>query len=211
MKWLIAVSTACALALLLVGASAQQCGRQASSALCRDRLCCSQHGWCGDTEAYCGAGCQSQCRSTATPTPTTPTPAGSGDVSSIISRATFDEMLKHRNDGACQGRGFYTYDAFLTAARSFNGFGTTGDDATRRRELAAFFGQTSHETTGETNFVIRRILYCSIFVKVLIYNMCYDRILYCYIFVKVLIYNMCNDRRMGRGTRWSIFMGLLSC
>lgn len=57
-------------------------------------------------------------------------------------------MLKHRNNGACQGRGFYTYNAFITAARSFNGFGTTGDVNVRKRELAAFLGQTSHETTG---------------------------------------------------------------
>jgi len=61
----------------------------------------------------------------------------------------FEEMLKHRNDPACPGRGFYTYDAFIAAARAFSGFGTTGDLTTRRRELAAFFGQTSHETTGE--------------------------------------------------------------
>ena len=57
-------------------------------------------------------------------------------------------MLKYRNDARCPSNGFYTYDAFITAAQSFNGFGTTGDLDTRKRELAAFFGQTSHETTG---------------------------------------------------------------
>ncbi|KAM7516049.1 hypothetical protein LguiA_005632 [Lonicera macranthoides] len=51
-------------------------------------------------------------------------------------------MLKHRNDDDCQVKGFYTYEAFINAARSFNAFGTTGDDSTRKRELAAFFGQT---------------------------------------------------------------------
>ena len=30
----------------------------------------------------------------------------------------------------------------------FGAFGTTGDVTTRKRELAAFFGQTSQETTG---------------------------------------------------------------
>ncbi|MCD9644203.1 Chitinase 1 [Datura stramonium] len=34
------------------------------------------------------------------------------------------------------------------AARSFPGFGTTGDNTARKREIAAFFAQTSHETTG---------------------------------------------------------------
>ncbi|KAF3434820.1 hypothetical protein FNV43_RR21906 [Rhamnella rubrinervis] len=65
-----------------------------------------------------------------------------------LSRSTFEEMLKHRNDAACPANGFYTYDAFISAAKAFPGFGTTGDDATRKREIAAFFGQTSHETTG---------------------------------------------------------------
>ncbi|XP_022132793.1 endochitinase-like [Momordica charantia] len=57
-------------------------------------------------------------------------------------------MLKHRNDPKCEGDGFYSYDAFVEVARSFDGFGTTGDETIRKRELAAFFGQTSHETRG---------------------------------------------------------------
>ncbi|KAK7264502.1 hypothetical protein RJT34_32111 [Clitoria ternatea] len=57
-------------------------------------------------------------------------------------------MLKHRNDNACPARGFYTYDAFISAAKSFPDLGTTGDTVTRKREIAAFFGQTSHQTTG---------------------------------------------------------------
>ncbi|KAI3415155.1 uncharacterized protein J3R85_015477 [Psidium guajava] len=71
-----------------------------------------------------------------------------GDVSSVISKAQFDQLLKHRNDPACPARGFYTYDAFAAAARSFPAFGTTGDRDTRFREVAAFLAQTSHETTG---------------------------------------------------------------
>lgn len=72
----------------------------------------------------------------------------SGDIGSLISRDLFNEMLKHRNHGNCPGNGFYTYDAFITAAKSFGGFGTTGDTDTRKREIAAFLAQTSHETTG---------------------------------------------------------------
>ncbi|KAL4654809.1 hypothetical protein ACB092_01G406900 [Castanea dentata] len=70
------------------------------------------------------------------------------DVTSVINSALFDRMLKHRNDAGCKGKGFYTYNAFVDAAKSFNGFGTTGDITIRKRELAAFLGQTSHETTG---------------------------------------------------------------
>lgn len=140
-----------ALAFFL-GTSAEQCGRQAGAAVCPNGLCCSQHGWCGTTTDYCGTGCQSQCRPATTPskpTPSTPTQTpSSGDVSSLISLSLFNQLLKYRNDGRCPSHGFYTYDAFLTAARSFGGFGTTGDVNTRKRELAAFLAQTSHETTG---------------------------------------------------------------
>jgi len=40
-----------------------------------------------DKKEYCGEGCQSRCGG----------PAG-GDLSSIIPRSSFDQMLKHRND-----------------------------------------------------------------------------------------------------------------
>jgi hypothetical protein len=69
-------------------------------------------------------------------------------VSSIITQETFNSMLSNRSQGGCEGGSFYTYDAFIKAASQFPAFGATGDEETRRRELAAFFGQTSHETVG---------------------------------------------------------------
>ncbi|KAK7406902.1 hypothetical protein VNO78_08538 [Psophocarpus tetragonolobus] len=74
--------------------------------------------------------------------------AAGDDVGSVISGALFDQMLKHRDDPACERQGFYNYNAFVTAARSFGAFGTTGDLNTRKREVAAFLAQSSHETTG---------------------------------------------------------------
>ncbi|KAK1616914.1 hypothetical protein QYE76_022431 [Lolium multiflorum] len=124
-------------------ATAQQCGSQAGGATCGNCLCCSRFGYCGSTSDYCGAGCQSQC-SGCSPSPG---PGGQG-VASIISRDLFERFLLHRNDGACLARGFFTYDAFVAAAGVFPAFGTTGSTETRKREVAAFFGQTSHETTG---------------------------------------------------------------
>ncbi|CAN6296649.1 unnamed protein product [Urochloa humidicola] len=59
----------------------------------------------------------------------------------------FESMLSHRGDSGCEGK-FYTYDSFIKAAKKFPDFGTAGSDEIRRRELAAFFGQTSHETSG---------------------------------------------------------------
>ena len=133
----------------LLGTSAEQCGRQVGGAVFANNLCCSQFGWCGNTPEYCGNTCQSQCTSGGgSPTTPSPTPSGGGgDVGSLISAMLFDQMLKYRNDPRCKSNGFYTYNAFIAAARSFNGFGTTGDVTTRKRELAALLAQTSHETT----------------------------------------------------------------
>ncbi|CAI9102996.1 OLC1v1001403C1 [Oldenlandia corymbosa var. corymbosa] len=73
--------------------------------------------------------------------------AGTG-IESIISRDLFNQMLKYHNTHKCPKRGFYTYKAFIMAARSFRAFGTTGGVETRKREIAAFLGQTSQQTTG---------------------------------------------------------------
>ena len=67
----------------------------------------------------------------------------------MISRDLFEQLLNHRNAAACVGKGFYSYDAFVSAAKSFGTYGNTGDAVTRkRREVAAFLAPTSHETTG---------------------------------------------------------------
>ncbi|XP_059647410.1 basic endochitinase [Cornus florida] len=125
-----------------LGALAEQCGSQAGGAKCPGNLCCSKFGWCGNKPEYCGDGCQSQCGGGPSPGPS------GGDITNLITRSMFDQILKHRNDGACPGKGFYSYDAFIAAAKSFGGFATTGDNTLRKREIAAFLGQTSHETTG---------------------------------------------------------------
>ncbi|KAM6563599.1 hypothetical protein CsatB_023597 [Cannabis sativa] len=130
------------IALLVVGIRSNPpdgvCGKQHNYYVCDTDYCCSKDGFCGTTEPYCGDGhCQSQC----------PTPSPD-DVSDIITSSLFDKMLSFRNISGCESNGFYTYDAFINAARYFSGFGTTGSLETRKRELAAFFGQISHETGG---------------------------------------------------------------
>ncbi|RWR90605.1 class I chitinase [Cinnamomum micranthum f. kanehirae] len=142
-------------------ASAQQCGSQAGGALCPNCLCCSEWGYCGSTDAYCGTGCQSQCDLVCAPPPPPPPPSPPpppytppppptpcGELTSLISRELFDEMLLHRNDPACPARGFYTYDDFIAAAKNYEGFAQGDDSEICKREIAAFLGQTSHETTG---------------------------------------------------------------
>ncbi|XP_011628976.1 basic endochitinase [Amborella trichopoda] len=131
-----------------LGVLAQNCGKDRGGAVCAGGLCCSKWGFCGNTTQHCGEDCQSQCTPRSS-TPSTPsTGGGGGDVASLISQSLFDQILKHRNDAVCEGKGFYAYSAFITAAKSFPAFGTTGDMTTRKREIAAFLAQTSKETTG---------------------------------------------------------------
>lgn len=76
--------------------------------------------------------------------------SSSSDVGRLINVTTFNAMFKYQKDPQCSSQGFYSYQAFLAAARSFGklGFATTGKLATRKRELLAFLAQTSHQTTG---------------------------------------------------------------
>uniref|UniRef100_A0A0D9WG96 chitinase n=1 Tax=Leersia perrieri TaxID=77586 RepID=A0A0D9WG96_9ORYZ len=141
MKTTTALGLLMAAAALAAHALAEQCGSQAGGALCPDCLCCSRFGWCGSTSDYCGDGCQSQCDGCGGG-------GGGGAVESIVSKELFEQLLLHRNNAACSASGFYTYDAFVTAAAAFPDFAATGDDETRKREVAAFLAQTSHETTG---------------------------------------------------------------
>ncbi|MQL91119.1 hypothetical protein Taro_023719 [Colocasia esculenta] len=136
--------------MLFIGSKAQRCGSQGGGELCSGVQCCSQVGSCGETAAYCdpAQGCQSQCRALSTLTASSNDTADGTGVGSIIRKFLFDEMLKHRNDSGCPARNFYTYDAFIRAANAFDGFGTTGDLSTRKREIAAFLAQTSHETAA---------------------------------------------------------------
>jgi chitinase len=106
---------------------------------------------------YCCDGCQSQCD--GGDGCGGGGGGGGGYLCDIIPESTFDALLKYRNDTRCPAAGFYTYDAFISAAKEFPDFGYTGDDLMRKREIAAFLGQTSHETTGRVLFFF--IISCS--------------------------------------------------
>lgn len=79
-----------------------------------------------------------------TPAPTDP-PSG---IRSWFSHEDFDEFFPHVNSPPCTGANFFTYEAFLHAADHFPTFANTGNRTLDKIELAAWFGQTSHETTG---------------------------------------------------------------
>ncbi|QLQ36433.1 glycoside hydrolase family 19 protein [Micromonospora robiginosa] len=58
-----------------------------------------------------------------------------------LTASTFDTLFPGRNS-------FYTYAGLTDAMAKFPAFAATGDEQTRRRELAAFLANVDHETGG---------------------------------------------------------------
>lgn len=148
--WL--VPLLCALQLV----AGQNCN---STVQCADgSLCCSQYGYCGSTDNYCVAGCQNgPCRSTpppppppAPPSPPSPPPpprpsvppSPSCGAGRIITRKVFELLYPNYN------KSFYSYDAFIVAARAFPKFLNEGNHQARLRELAAWSAHIQQETAG---------------------------------------------------------------
>lgn len=72
-------------------------------------------------------------------------------ISSIVTEEMFSRLFLHKDDTACPAHGFYNYSSFVSAAEWFPEFGSGAhhvDADTRKREVAAFLAQISHETTG---------------------------------------------------------------
>ncbi|EOY04723.1 Carrot EP3-3 chitinase, putative isoform 2 [Theobroma cacao] len=115
---------------------AQNCG-------CAPNLCCSQFGFCGLGNDYCGTGCKGGPCFSKSP--------GGASVASIVSPAFFNGIINQaRSD--CVGKRFYTRQAFLTAHDSFPDFGKLGSDVDSKREIAAFFAHATHETERKLSF-----------------------------------------------------------
>jgi chitinase len=116
-------------------AIAQNCG-------CAADLCCSQYGYCGTGDAYCGKGCQAgPCTTTPTPTPTT----NGGSVADIVTADFFNGII-NQAPADCTGKSFYSRQAFLDALGSYTDFATTGSADDNKREIAAFFAHVTHES-----------------------------------------------------------------
>lgn len=72
---------------------------------------------------------------------------GNGALTDLLSESLFNQIFLHRGTSPCPGA-FYTYQSFVDAARAFPLFATQGTADDRKRELAAFLANISHETTG---------------------------------------------------------------
>ncbi|CAK9161694.1 unnamed protein product [Ilex paraguariensis] len=109
----------------------QNCG-------CAADLCCSQYGYCGSGNEYCGPGCQAgPCFS--------PPSSNGGSVADIVTDAFFNGIADQAGAG-CAGKGFYTRAAFLEALSLYSQFGSVGSADDSKREIAAFFAHATHET-----------------------------------------------------------------
>uniref|UniRef100_A0A7N2MTW3 Chitin-binding type-1 domain-containing protein n=1 Tax=Quercus lobata TaxID=97700 RepID=A0A7N2MTW3_QUELO len=106
---------------------AQECG-------CDSGLCCSQYGYCGTSDAYCGAGCQEgHCYTT-----------NGVSVPDIVTDEFFNGLLDQA-DSNCAGKYFYSRDAFLEAHNSYSEFGGDNSVDDSKREIAALFANVAHE------------------------------------------------------------------
>lgn len=75
--------------------------------------------------------------------------AGSGGLQRYLTEELFNAWFPHHGDAPSGCRGaIYTFANFVAAAARFPAFITEGTDEQRRRELAAFLANISHETTG---------------------------------------------------------------
>lgn len=113
--------------------TSQNCG-------CASDFCCSQYGYCGQTDEYCGDGCrEGPCRGS-----NSGGGGGGGDAVSLEGTVTpefFNSIISQARDG-CAGKGFYSHDTFIAAANSYPSFGSP----ISKREIAAFFAHVTHET-----------------------------------------------------------------
>ncbi|CAB4292747.1 unnamed protein product [Prunus armeniaca] len=129
---------------LLKNVTAQNCG-------CAPQLCCSQYGYCGSGQDYCGPGCkQGPCTGGG----------GGSSVADIVTEGFFNGII-NQAPSDCAGKNFYSRDGFIKAVNSSSDFGRLGTVDESKREIAAFFAHATHET-GHFCYIeeINRGTYC---------------------------------------------------
>ncbi|XP_041000194.1 endochitinase EP3-like [Juglans microcarpa x Juglans regia] len=116
----------------------QNCG-------CGPNLCCSQFGYCGTGNDYCGSGCkEGPCTNTSSFPQTyycLPFFASSIDVSvaDFVTEDFFNGILNEAGTRHCPGKSFYTRAAFLDAVSAYKNQFAAGSVDDSKREIAAFF------------------------------------------------------------------------
>lgn len=69
-----------------------------------------------------------------------------------ITEEEFNSIFKNPiavgKSNACPGYNFYNYEDFINATKEYTKFGNEGSQEIKKREIAAFLANISHETTG---------------------------------------------------------------
>ena len=127
--------------ILLDAADAQ--GTCSANAPCPDsNNCCSKWGYCGTGDAYCGEGCVAgPCTGGGGGGGGVTPPSGSG-LGATLTKSLYEQLFPGHLP-------FYAYDKLIEAAKAFPQFGTTGDEHTRKKEIAAFAAHIWQETSGQ--------------------------------------------------------------
>ena len=110
-----------------------KCGPKNNNTICPDNKCCSKYGYCGETIAYCGAGCQSEfgtcadvVTSTRTTTKKTTTTKGSTATGALSTDGKCGSKNNNKvcpNNGCCSKYGYCgTTDAYCGSGCQ-SGFG----------------------------------------------------------------------------------------
>lgn len=78
---------------------------------------------------------------------------GKTNLEKLLTEKEWNDLFPNRygmgeNDVQDKSKDFYTFKAFVEAAKAFPQFLAEGDQATQKRELAAFLANISQETTG---------------------------------------------------------------
>ena len=127
------------LTILTKTAFSQHCGFTG----CASFMCCSRYGYCGTTADYCGTGCRSG--------PCSYESGGVGlnagprdRIANVVTPAVFAGIMSKVENG-CPAKGFYTRQAFISAAQSFPAYRGT----VAKREIAAMLAQFSHESDSK--------------------------------------------------------------
>ncbi|KAM0940663.1 putative chitinase [Dioscorea sansibarensis] len=130
-------------AILIAGALCGLFSGSASQPICGECDlnidCCSKWGSCGISDAHCSeencikGRCYPKCNGTLL------------SVSDIVTEEFWNGIANNEGSG-CEGKGFYTRDAFLAAADTYREFASTCSNDVRKREIAAYFAHVTHET-----------------------------------------------------------------
>ncbi|PKU80980.1 Endochitinase A [Dendrobium catenatum] len=73
------------------------------------------------------------------------TSSGRVSVEDVVTKEFFDSIIDQAAS-SCEGKEFYTREAFLYAVYDYSSFGQEGTEDDSKREIAAFFAHVTHET-----------------------------------------------------------------